>query len=283
MSIAVWCTMMTQRPWPPLYRHQLPAPFNEMILRESDHHHRLSKSSAAAAVAFYENHQLQQQHHHPHRYGMALCKEYPPPNHPAAANCCFVAAPLYRSSFGPPAVACIPAGRMLARQQAVFFETPPAPPLQMQASALERLHYRLGKGSPPASGAAERCRCSCLSNLVRSRSLENLCPSDTTTNTTSSATTDDRELLLRRRRKLGKENFKRRSMENLLEHGRQYRRKVGGNSRGFMVMEIFCSVYCWWDWIFLWQSIVGVSTGRIFSVGILSFTAYYVCMVYLHL
>lgn len=226
---------MTQRPWPPLYRHQLPAPFNEVILREGDHHHRPKKSSAA--VAFYENHQLQQ-HHHPHRYGMALCKEYPPPNHPAAANCCFMAAPLYRSSFGPPAVACIPAGRMLARQQAVFFETPPAPPLQMQPSPLERLHYKLGKGSPPSSGAADRCRCSCSANLVRSRSLENLCPSDSaTTNTTSSATTDDRELFLRRRRKLGKENFKRRSMDNLLEHGRQYRRKVG-DVWGFVVVGV---------------------------------------------
>lgn len=217
--------MMTKRPWPPLYRHQLAAPFNEVIPREADHH-RPSKLPAAA-VSFYENNQLK----HHRRYGMALCKDYPSPSHPASANCCFVATPLYRSSFGPPAVACIPAGRMLARQQAMFFETPPPPPL-------ERLPYRLGKGSPKYSAAAavEGCRCwcscscSCSSNLVRSRSLENLCPSDatTTTNTTSSATTDDRELLLRRRRKLGKENFKRRSMENLLEHGRQYRRKVGG-------------------------------------------------------
>lgn len=116
-------------------------------------------------------------------------------------DCYFVAAPMYRAPaahFAP--VPFLPPG--LVKRMMVF--EPPPPPVR------DRVHFK--------QPLVDKCPCSCLK--VRSRSLENLCPSDVT-----SSTNEQREVF-RRRRKIGKENFKRRSMDNLLEHGKPTRRKV---------------------------------------------------------
>lgn len=112
-----------------------------------------------------------------------------------------MATPIYRPSFAP--APCIPPVRMLNRHS-MFLE-----------GAGERIHFR--------RPLVEKCFCSCSKLKVRSRSLENLCPSDVTTTTT---TTEREETYFRRRKKLGKENFKRRSMDNLLDNGKHFRKKV---------------------------------------------------------
>lgn len=112
-------------------------------------------------------------------------------------DCYFVAAPMYRPSAQFAPVPFLPPGLV---KHMMVFEPPPR----------DRVHFK--------QPLVDRCPCSCLK--VRSRSLENLCPSDVT-----SSTNDEREVI-RRRRKIGKENFKRRSMDNLLECGKPTRRKV---------------------------------------------------------
>ncbi len=196
----MWClvnanrAMMTKRPWPPLYRHPLPVvAFQEAVAyrdREPDR-----------GKTFYEN---------APRYGMALCKDY------VANNCYFMAAPMYRSPFA--AIPCLPPVRVPARRP-VFFEPPMQPALRPH---LERVHFSKQQQHHSAAAVPKKCSCRCAKN--RSRSLENLCPSDANTTTTTSG--DREETFFRRRRKLGKENFKRRSMDNLVEQERHHRKKV---------------------------------------------------------
>lgn len=191
--------MMTTRPWPPVYQQS--RPFSPTMCGGDS-------SGAASKCAAGRDQYSKSFHQNGSRYGMALRRDYKP------SNCYFSAAPIYhRTPFAPVPVPCMPTVRMLARHMLLLEAPPPPPPPPMTR---ERPLFR-HQQQPFAS----KCSCSCLK--VRSRSLENLCPSDVTTSTT----TEDREVLSRRRRKPhGKENFKRRSMDNLLEGGRVCRKKV---------------------------------------------------------
>lgn len=128
----------------------------------------------------------------------------------AVRDCYLVAGPMYRGPLTqfapsqPPPPAFLAPG--LVKHMMVF-----EPPVSHRVPR-DRVHFK--------QPLVDKCTCSCLK--VRSRSLENLCPSSDGT----SSTNDEREVF-RRRRKYGKENFKRRSMDNLLEHcGKPNRRKV---------------------------------------------------------
>lgn len=197
--------MMTKRPWPPLHRQQLPLPpppppppppplmpmpipINAKLISVKN------GSRYAAAVAAF-------------RAGGAA----PPPPKYVARDCYIVAAPVYQTVAGTMAVS-----RTSSSSSPSMAAVPFLPPVGLlkrmmvvERKPRERVHFKQTSSSSSSSDA--KCLCSCVK--VRSRSLENLCPSDVT-----SSTTDEREVSVRRRRK-GKENFKRRSMENLLDSG----------------------------------------------------------------
>lgn len=194
--------MMTTRPWPPLHQQ---SPFSPP-LKCSDAAKFGGADQDYSKASFHQNTQ-----HLLSRYGMAPlrrdCKQ---------ANNYFSATPLYhRPPFAAVPIPYVPSMKMLARHM-LLVEVPPP----RERPHCRQQHPQHQQRHPPMMN-----KCSCFK--VRSRSLENLYPSDVTT---TSTITEDREVFLRRRRKLGKENFKRRSMDNLLEGGKVSRKKVSEKS-----------------------------------------------------